>query len=68
MSGVTLPKALAIDAYKRETNAGEFQLIIANAETHEPIAILPNRRKDTIKRYLQRFGDQVEIVVMDRNQ
>ncbi|PWI24495.1 hypothetical protein DEX24_12955 [Kurthia sibirica] len=28
----------------------------------------PNGRKDIIKRYLQRFGDQVEIVVMDRNQ
>ncbi|MFB9220637.1 helix-turn-helix domain-containing protein [Kurthia sibirica] len=66
--GVTLPKAIAIDAYKGDTNAGKFQLIIANAETHEPIAILPNRRKDTIKQYLQRFGDQVEIVVMDRNQ
>ncbi|MFB9220626.1 helix-turn-helix domain-containing protein [Kurthia sibirica] len=66
--GVTLPKAIAIDAYKGDTNAGKFQLIIANAETHEPIAILPNRRKDTIKQYLQRFGDQVEIVVMDRKQ
>ncbi|MFB9221013.1 helix-turn-helix domain-containing protein [Kurthia sibirica] len=61
VSGVTLPKAIAIDAYKGDTNAGKFQLIITNAETHEPIAILPNRRKDTIKQYLQRFGDQVEI-------
>nr|WP_170112927.1 helix-turn-helix domain-containing protein [Kurthia sibirica] len=68
VSGVTLPKAIAIDEYKGDTNAGKFQLIIANAETHEPIDILPNRRKDTIKQYLQRFGDQVEIVVMDMNQ
>lgn len=68
VSGVTLPKAIAIDEYKGDTNAGKFQLIIANAETHEPIDILPNRRKDTIKHYLQRFGDQVEIVVMDMNQ
>ncbi|MEG0681866.1 MAG: ISL3 family transposase [Eubacterium sp.] len=68
LSGVTLPKAIAIDEYKGDTNAGKFQLIIANAETHEPIDILPNRRKDTIKHYLQKHGDQVEIVVMDMNQ
>ncbi|PWI23960.1 hypothetical protein DF281_00245 [Kurthia zopfii] len=51
-----------------DTNAGKFQLVIANAEAHEPIDILPNRRKDTIKQYLQKYGDQVEIVVMDMNQ
>ena len=67
-SGVTLPKIIAIDEYKGDTNAGKFQLVIANAETHEPIDILPNRRKDTIKQYLQKYGDQVEIVVMDMNQ
>ena len=40
-------------------------LIIANAETHEPIDILPNRRKETIYNYLRQYGAQVEIVVMD---
>ncbi|PAF11726.1 ISL3 family transposase, partial [Shouchella clausii] len=51
-SGVRLPKVIAIDEYKGDTDAGTYQLIIANAETHEPIDILPNRRKDTIKDYL----------------
>ena len=37
------------------------------AETHAPIDILPNRRKETIKQYLQENGANVEIVVMDMN-
>lgn len=65
VEGVSLPKAIAIDEYKGDTDAGKFQLIIANAETKEPIDILPNRRKETIKDYLQRYGSEVEIVVMD---
>ena len=40
-------------------------MLIANAETKEPIDILPDRRKDTIKRYFQKYGWNVEIVVMD---
>jgi len=66
-SGVRLPKIIAIDEYKGDTDAGMYQLIIANAETHEPIDILPNRRKDTIKDYLYQHGTDVEIVVMDMN-
>lgn len=62
-----LPKRIAIDEYKGDTDAGKFQLVIANADTHEPIDILPNRRKDTIKEYLYKFGSQVELVVMDMN-
>ena len=65
--GVRLPKAIAIDEYKGDTDAGTYQLIIANAETHEPLDILPNRRKDTIKEYLYRHGADVELVVMDMN-
>lgn len=64
---VKLPKAIAIDEYKGDTDAGEYQLIIANADTHEPIGILPNRRKATIKHYLQQHGQDVQIVVMDMN-
>ncbi|WP_430541086.1 hypothetical protein [Sporosarcina thermotolerans] len=45
-SGVRLPKAIAIDEYKGDTDAGTYQLIIADAETHEPLDILPNRRKE----------------------
>lgn len=67
-NGVRLPKAIAIDEYKGDTDAGKYQLIIANAETHEPIDILPNRKKDTIKDYLYQYGADVEIVVMDMNQ
>ena len=63
--GFRLPKAIAIDEFKADTDAGKFQLIIANAETHEPIDILPNRRLKTIKTYLQKYGQDVEIVVMD---
>lgn len=62
-----LPPAIAIDEYKGDTNEGTYQLIIANAETHEPIDILPNRRKITIKHYLQHHGSQVQLVVMDMN-
>ena len=63
--GVRLPKAIAIDEFKADTDVGKYQLIIANAETHEPIDILPNRRLQTIKTYLQKYGQDVEIVFMD---
>ena len=67
VGGVRLPKVIAIDEYKGDTDAGKFQLVIANAETHEPIDILPKRRKDTIKDYLYKNGADVEKVVMDMN-
>jgi transposase len=60
-----LPKAIAIDEYKGDTREGKYQLIIADAFTKEPIDILPNRKKKTIKRYLKRHGSGVQIVVMD---
>ncbi len=49
VSGVRLPEVIAIDEYKGDTDAGTYQLIIANAVMHEPVDILPNRRKETIK-------------------
>jgi len=60
-----LPKAIAIDEYKGDTKEGKYQLIIANAVTKEPIDILPNRYKKTIKQYLRKHGANVEYVVMD---
>ena len=36
-TGVRLPKAIAIDEFKVDTDAGKYQLIIARVETHEPI-------------------------------
>ena len=65
--GSRLPKAIAIDEFKADKDAGNIQLIIANAKTHEPIDILPNRRLKTIKTYLQKYGQDVEIIVMDMN-
>ena len=65
--GVQLPRAIAIDEYKADTDAGKYQLIIADVETHLPIDILPNRRKNTIQDYLRTYGANVEIVVMDMN-
>jgi transposase len=63
-----LPKVIAIDEYKGDTKEGKYQLIIANGITREPIDILPNRYKNTIKHYLRRYGSQVEVVVMDMSQ
>ncbi|MFB9220986.1 transposase [Kurthia sibirica] len=37
-------------------------------DTDEPIDILPNRRKSTIKHYLQSHGQAAQIVGMDMNQ
>ncbi|WP_230503692.1 ISL3 family transposase, partial [Sutcliffiella rhizosphaerae] len=51
--------------YKGDTREGKYQLIIANGITKEPIDILPNRYKNTIKHYLRKFGAKVEVVVMD---
>ena len=65
--GVQHPRVIAIDEYKADTDSGTYQLIIADAETHKPIDILPNRRKETIYNYLCQYGAHVEIVVMDMN-
>ncbi len=51
-NGVQLPEVIAIDEYKVDTDAGKYQLNIANAETHEPIVILSNRHKEPIHHYL----------------
>ena len=63
-----LPKAIAIDEFKGDTGKEKYQLIIADAITREPIDILPNRRKETIKEYLRKHGANVRIVVMDMSQ
>ena len=60
-----LPEVIAIDEFKGNTGKEKFQLIIADAQTREPIDILPNRRKDTIKDYLRKHGAKVRVVVMD---
>ncbi|GIN93276.1 hypothetical protein J22TS1_43270 [Siminovitchia terrae] len=60
-----LPRVIAIDEYKGDTKEGKYQLIIADGETKEPIDILPNRKKKTIKDYLQKHGSNVEVVIKD---
>ncbi|WP_071458587.1 ISL3 family transposase [Bacillus massilinigeriensis] len=63
-----LPKVIAMDEYKGDTKEGKYQLIIANGITKEPIDILPNRYKNTIKQYLRKYGAKVEVVIMDMSQ
>lgn len=60
-----LPPVIAIDEYKGDTREGKYQLIIADGVTRKPIDILPNRYKNTIKHYLQKHGNNVQIVIMD---
>jgi transposase len=60
-----LPSVIAIDEYKGDTREGKYQLIIADGITKKPLDILPNRYKKTIKNYLQRHGNQVQVVIMD---
>lgn len=60
-----LPQATAIDACKVDTDAGTYQLIIVNVETHELIDILTNRKKETINHNLPQFREALKVVVMD---
>lgn len=48
----SLPKVILIDEYKGDTKEGKYQVIIADGWTKEPIDILPNRKKKTMKDYL----------------
>jgi transposase len=60
-----LPRVIAIDEYKGDTDQGKYQVIIANADTGEPIDILPDRSSKTVKTYLIGKKSNVECVVMD---
>jgi transposase len=61
----SLPSVIAIDEFKGNAGQEKFQLIIADAETKQPIDILPNRKKSTIEAYLREHGTDVKVVVMD---
>ncbi|MBE3568734.1 MAG: ISL3 family transposase [Bacillales bacterium] len=61
----SLPPVIAMDEYKGDTKEGKYQVIIADGVTKQPLDILPNRKKKTIKRYLQKYGHQVQVVIMD---
>ncbi|MBU8798848.1 ISL3 family transposase, partial [Virgibacillus pantothenticus] len=61
-----LPRAIAIDEFKGDAGGERFQTIVADVENKEIIDILPDRKVDIIKEYLQsRDTCKVQIVVMD---
>lgn len=60
-----LPRVIAIDEYKGDTDQGKYQVLIADGRTGEPLDILPDRTAATVKPYLREKGAKVEIVVMD---
>ncbi|WP_077357304.1 ISL3 family transposase [Virgibacillus halodenitrificans] len=61
-----LPRALAIDEFKGDAGGERFQTVIADVENKEIVDVLPDRKVDTIKAYLQSCDtSNVEIVVMD---
>jgi transposase len=60
-----LPRVIAIDEYKGDTNAGKYQVIIADGETRTPLDILPDRSVKTVKEYLRQKGGNVDLVIMD---
>ena len=49
VAGVHLPKAIAIDEYKGDTDAGKYQLIIANAETKNRLIFYQTVEKKRLK-------------------
>lgn len=61
-----LPRAIAIDEFKGDAEGERFQTIIVDVERKEIIDILPDRKVDTIKKYLNACDTSgVDIVVMD---
>lgn len=61
-----LPRAIAIDEFKGDAGGERFQTVIADVENKKIVDVLPDRKVDTIKKYLQSSDtSKVEIVVMD---
>ncbi len=61
-----LPRAIAIAAFKGDAGGERFQTVIADVENKEIVDVLPDRKVDTIKRYLQSCDTSlVQIVVID---
>lgn len=61
----TLPEVIAIDEYKGDVGGETYQTIIADPVNRTPLEILPDRKKETVKEYLLKHGEQVKMVVMD---
>src|SRR5690625_6152116 len=61
-----LPKVIAIDEFKGDAGKERFQTIIVDVQQKEIIEILPDRRAETIEKYLISCDtSSVQIVVMD---
>lgn len=61
-----LPRAIALDEFKGDADGERFQTVIADVENKEIIDVLPDRKIETIKKYLRSCDtSRVEIVVMD---
>ncbi|MFB4170156.1 ISL3 family transposase [Virgibacillus sp. JSM 102003] len=63
-----LPEIIAIDEYKGDAGGEKYQTIIADPVERRPLDILPDRKKETLKEYLRKYGDKVKVVVMDMSQ
>src|SRR5699024_12446865 len=63
-----LPSIIAIDEYKGDAGGEKYQTIIADPVDRRPLDILPDRRKLTVKKYLQQHGGNVNMVVMEMSQ
>jgi len=62
---VELPSVIAIDEYKGDAAGETYQTIVADPINRRPLEILPDRKKQTVKDYLRRYGEKVKMVVMD---
>lgn len=61
-----LPRAIAIDEFKGDAGGERFQTNVVDVENKEIIDILPDRKIETIKKYLRSCDtSKVEMVVMD---
>ncbi|MFZ3580519.1 transposase, partial [Virgibacillus sp. DJP39] len=61
-----LPRAIAIDEFKGDAGGERFQSVVVDVENKEILDILPDRKVDTIKEYLNSVDTgNVEVVVID---
>lgn len=62
----SLPKVLAIDEFRGNTNHEKYQCIITDPENHRVLDILSNRYKAHLASYLLKFNtSQTSIFISD---
>lgn len=57
-----LPRIIVIDEYKGDTAGEIYQTVIADSVNRKPLDILPDRKKETVKKYLKQHEGKVEVV------